>query len=107
MLVVDVWFEIIFFTIICTCRDVLAARDLEYKAWAHVHSLKSSLDEQSLELRVKTAIEAEAISQQRLAAAEAEIADMRQKLEAFKRLIFAFDIGCGECFTIPMDLLII
>ncbi|KAH9733325.1 E3 ubiquitin-protein ligase BRE1-like 1 [Citrus sinensis] len=66
-------------------RDVLAARDLEYKAWAHVHSLKSSLDEQSLELRVKTAIEAEAISQQRLAAAEAEIADMRQKLEAFKR----------------------
>ncbi|XP_024043376.1 E3 ubiquitin-protein ligase BRE1-like 1 [Citrus clementina] len=81
----DVWFEIIFFTIICTCRDVLAARDLEYKAWAHVHSLKSSLDEQSLELRVKTAIEAEAISQQRLAAAEAEIADMRQKLEAFKR----------------------
>ncbi|ESR58611.1 hypothetical protein CICLE_v100187891mg, partial [Citrus x clementina] len=65
--------------------DVLAARDLEYKAWAHVHSLKSSLDEQSLELRVKTAIEAEAISQQRLAAAEAEIADMRQKLEAFKR----------------------
>ncbi|GAY41872.1 hypothetical protein CUMW_062690 [Citrus unshiu] len=66
-------------------KDVLAARDLEYKAWAHVHSLKSSLDEQSLELRVKTAIEAEAISQQRLAAAEAEIADMRQKLEAFKR----------------------
>lgn len=66
-------------------RDVLAARDLEYKAWAHVHSLKSSLDEQSLELRVKTAIEAEAISQQRLAAAEAEIADMRQKLETFKR----------------------
>lgn len=66
-------------------RDVLEARDLEYKVWAHVHSLKSSLDEQSLELRVKTAIEAEAISQQRLAAAEAEIADMRQKLEAFKR----------------------
>ncbi|KAJ4727229.1 E3 ubiquitin protein ligase [Melia azedarach] len=64
--------------------DVLEARDLEYKAWAHVQSLKSSLDEQSLELRVKTANEAEAISQQRLAAAEAEIADMRQKLEAFK-----------------------
>ncbi|KAJ0112961.1 hypothetical protein Patl1_00150 [Pistacia atlantica] len=66
-------------------RDVMEARDLEYKAWSHVQSLKSSLDEQNLELRVKTANEAEAISQQRLAAAEAEIADMRQKLEAFKR----------------------
>ncbi|XP_057980578.1 E3 ubiquitin-protein ligase BRE1-like 1 [Malania oleifera] len=66
-------------------RDVLEARDSEYKAWAHVQSLKSSLDEHSIELRVKTANEAEAISQQRLAAAEAEIADLRQKLEASKR----------------------
>ncbi|XP_025015584.2 E3 ubiquitin-protein ligase BRE1-like 1 isoform X2 [Ricinus communis] len=66
-------------------REVLEARDLEYKAWARVQSLKSSLDEQNLELRVKTANEAEAISQQRLAAAEAEIADLRQKLEASKR----------------------
>uniref|UniRef100_A0A6N2MUG0 E3 ubiquitin protein ligase n=1 Tax=Salix viminalis TaxID=40686 RepID=A0A6N2MUG0_SALVM len=68
-----------------TCsRDVLEARDLEYKAWAQVQSFKSSLDEQNLELRVKTANEAEAISQQKLAAAEAEIADLRQKLEASK-----------------------
>ncbi|GFS39294.1 histone mono-ubiquitination 1 [Actinidia rufa] len=66
-------------------RDVLEARDSEYKAWACVQSLKSSLDEHNLELRVKTAIEAEASSQQRLAAAEAEIADLRQKLEASKR----------------------
>ncbi|XP_044493657.1 E3 ubiquitin-protein ligase BRE1-like 1 isoform X3 [Mangifera indica] len=66
-------------------RDVMEARDLEYKAWSHVQSLKSSLDEQNLELRVKMANEAEAMSQQRLAAAEADIADMRQKLEAFKR----------------------
>ncbi|GMN56359.1 hypothetical protein TIFTF001_025463 [Ficus carica] len=68
-------------------RDVLEARDLEYKAWAYVQSLKSSLDEHKLELRVKTANEAEARSQQRLAAAEAEIADLRQKLEASKRSI--------------------
>lgn len=67
------------------CREVLEARDLEYKTWAHVQSLKSSLDEHNLELRVKSANEAEAISQQRLAAAEAEIADSRQKLEASKR----------------------
>ncbi|CAL5381347.1 unnamed protein product [Camellia sinensis] len=65
--------------------DVLEARDSEYKAWAHVQSLKSSLDEHNLESRVKTAIEAEATSQQRLATAEAEIADLRQKLEASKR----------------------
>ncbi|KAH1080811.1 hypothetical protein J1N35_020572 [Gossypium stocksii] len=66
-------------------RDVLEARDSEYKAWAHVQSLKSRLDEQNLELRVKTANEAEAVSQQRLAAAEAEIAELRQKLEASRR----------------------
>lgn len=41
-----------------------------------------------MELRVKMANEAEAISQQRLAAAEDEIADLRQKLEASKRLSF-------------------
>ena len=68
----------------CKFRDVLEARDLEYKAWAQVQSFKFSLDEQNLELRVKTANEAEAISQQKLAAAEAEIADLRQKLEASK-----------------------
>nr|KJB41008.1 hypothetical protein B456_007G087200 [Gossypium raimondii] len=66
-------------------KDVLEARDSEYKAWAHVQSLKSCLDEQNLELRVKTANEAEAVSQQRLAAAEAEIAELRQKLEASRR----------------------
>ncbi|KAJ7962070.1 E3 ubiquitin protein ligase [Quillaja saponaria] len=66
-------------------RDVLEAWDSEYKAWAHVQSLKSSLDEHNLEIRVKTANEAEAVSQQRLAAAEAEIVELRQNLEASKR----------------------
>ncbi|KAJ1421260.1 E3 ubiquitin-protein ligase, partial [Sesbania bispinosa] len=65
-------------------RDVMEAREAEYRAWAHVQSLKSSLDEHNLELRVKTANEAEARSQQKLAAAEAEIADMRKKLEDSK-----------------------
>ncbi|CAL5389585.1 unnamed protein product [Camellia sinensis] len=31
--------------------DVIEARDSEYKAWAHVQTLKSSLDEQTLELQ--------------------------------------------------------
>ncbi|KHN15380.1 E3 ubiquitin-protein ligase BRE1-like 1 isoform X1 [Glycine soja] len=66
-------------------RDVMDAREAEYRAWARVQSLKSSLDEHNLEHRVKTANEAEARSQQKLATAEAEIADMRQKLEDSKR----------------------
>lgn len=66
-------------------REVIEARDSEFKAWANVQSLKISLDEHNLELRVKTAIEAEATSQQRLAATEAEIAELRQKLDTSKR----------------------
>lgn len=59
---------------------------MEYKAWADVQRLQSALDEHDLELRVKAANEAEAISQQRLATAEAQIADLRQKLETSERL---------------------
>ncbi|XP_011089870.1 E3 ubiquitin-protein ligase BRE1-like 1 [Sesamum indicum] len=66
-------------------REISEARSSEIKAWAHVQGLKSSLDERNLELRVKVAIEAEAKAQQRLAASEAEIAELRQKLEASKR----------------------
>ncbi|KAL0720488.1 hypothetical protein Bca4012_035087 [Brassica carinata] len=66
-------------------RDIAEAKEQEYRAWAHVESLKSSLDEQNLELRVKAANEAEAVSQQMLAAAEAEIADLRQKMDDCKR----------------------
>lgn len=65
--------------------DIAESRDLEYKAWAHVQGLESSLDEHNLELRVKAANEAEAVAQQRLAAAETEIAELRQKLEASSR----------------------
>ncbi|XP_074272824.1 E3 ubiquitin-protein ligase BRE1-like 1 [Silene latifolia] len=66
-------------------RNLSEARDKEYQAWARVHSLKFSLDEHNMESRVKTAIEAEALSQRRLAAAEAEIADLREKYESSKR----------------------
>lgn len=72
------------------CSDILEARSSEFKAWAQVQSLNSSLDEHNLEKRVKTAIEAEAISQQRLAATEAEIADLRQKYGASKRCISSY-----------------
>ncbi|CAN8286415.1 unnamed protein product [Cochlearia groenlandica] len=66
-------------------RDIAEAKEQDYRAWAEVLSLQSSLDEQNLELRVKAANEAEAISQQMLAAAEAEIADLRQKMDDCKR----------------------
>ncbi|VAH66101.1 unnamed protein product [Triticum turgidum subsp. durum] len=69
-------------------RDLLESKDREYCEWAHVHSLKSSLDESRLERRVKAAIEAEAMSQQRLASGEAEIAELRGKMESARR-----DIG--------------
>ncbi|KAL2460873.1 E3 ubiquitin-protein ligase BRE1-like 1 [Abeliophyllum distichum] len=66
-------------------REVGEARSSEIKAWAHVQSLRTSLDEHNLELRVKAAIEAEAKAQQSLAAGEAEIADLRRKFVASKR----------------------
>ncbi|KAL4585819.1 hypothetical protein LXL04_010445 [Taraxacum kok-saghyz] len=66
-------------------REFVEARESEYKAWAHVQTLNYSLDEHNLETRVKTAIEAEAASQQMLAAAEAKIADLRQKLESSRK----------------------
>ncbi|KAI7991095.1 E3 ubiquitin-protein ligase BRE1-like 2 [Camellia lanceoleosa] len=47
--------------------------------------LRNALDEHGLELRVKAANEAEAACQQRLSAAEAEIADLRGKLDASDR----------------------
>ncbi|PKA64153.1 E3 ubiquitin-protein ligase BRE1-like 1 [Apostasia shenzhenica] len=61
--------------------DVVESRNMEYRAWACVRTVESSLDECNLELRVKAAVEGEAISQQRLAAAEAKILDLRKKLE--------------------------
>ncbi|KAJ8499666.1 hypothetical protein OPV22_010218 [Ensete ventricosum] len=65
--------------------DVIESKDNEYKTWALVQSLKSSLDEHNLELRVKAAIEAEATSQKRLTSVEAEIDELRRKLEACGR----------------------
>ncbi|KAG6512377.1 hypothetical protein ZIOFF_030488 [Zingiber officinale] len=66
-------------------RDLIVSKDNEYEAWAHVHTLKSSLDEHNLELRVKAAIEAEATSLKMLTSAEAEIDELRQMLETCER----------------------
>ncbi|KAK9273851.1 hypothetical protein L1049_018663 [Liquidambar formosana] len=60
-------------------------KESERRAHAQAEVLKNALDEHSLELRVKAATEAEAACQQRLSAAEAEIADLRAKLDASER----------------------
>ena len=66
-------------------RQLMESRDRELYEWAQVHVLKCSLDESKLEQRVIAANEAEAMSQQRLATTEAEITELRQKLETSRR----------------------
>ncbi|KAG4953209.1 hypothetical protein JHK87_038803 [Glycine soja] len=62
-------------------------RESESKAHSQAEMLKNALDEHSLELRVKAANEAEAACEQRLSAAEAEIEDLRSKLDASERKV--------------------
>lgn len=62
-------------------------KESEHKAHMQAEVLRNALDEHSLELRVKAANEAEAACQQRLSAAEAEIADLRAKLDASERFV--------------------
>ncbi|KAG2607717.1 E3 ubiquitin-protein ligase BRE1-like 1 isoform X1 [Panicum virgatum] len=68
-------------------RQLMESRDRELYEWAQVHVLKCSLDESKLEQRVIAANEAEAMSQQRLATTEAEITELRQKLETSRRYL--------------------
>jgi E3 ubiquitin-protein ligase BRE1 len=48
--------------------------------------LRSNLEEHNLELRVKAANEAEAACQQRLSIAEAELEELRAKVDSSERL---------------------
>nr|XP_023874866.1 E3 ubiquitin-protein ligase BRE1-like 2 isoform X3 [Quercus suber] len=66
-------------------RDLMEIKESERRAHSQAEVLRNALDEHSLELRVKAANEAEAACQQRLSAAEAEIADLRVKLDASER----------------------
>ncbi|XP_077240995.1 histone mono-ubiquitination 2 isoform X2 [Tasmannia lanceolata] len=66
-------------------RDVMEIKESERRARVQAEILRSALDEHSLELRVKAAKEAEGACQQRLSAAEAEITDLRAKLDASER----------------------
>ncbi|XWS52410.1 hypothetical protein CRYUN_Cryun11dG0068200 [Craigia yunnanensis] len=66
-------------------RDVTEIRESESRAHSQAEVLKNALDEHSLELRVKAANEAEAACQERLSIAEAEIAELRAKLDTSER----------------------
>jgi E3 ubiquitin-protein ligase BRE1 len=73
---------------ILNCRELMEIKESERRAHSLAEVLRNALDEHSLELRVKAANEAEAACQQRLSAAEAEIADLRAKLDASERFLF-------------------
>lgn len=68
-------------------RGFIEIRESESKALSQAEVLKNALDEHSLELRVKAANEAEAAYEQRLSAAEAEIEDLRAKLDTSERFV--------------------
>ncbi|KAK3010343.1 hypothetical protein RJ639_010945 [Escallonia herrerae] len=84
-------------------RDVAEVKESEQRAHTQAETLKNALDEHGLELRVKAANEAEAACQQRLSAAEAEIADLRGKLDASERELLeiteAIKLKDGEAET--------
>lgn len=68
-------------------RGLVEIRESESKALAQAEVLKNAFEEHSLELRVKAANEAEAAYEQRLSTAEAEIEELRAKLEASERFV--------------------
>ncbi|XP_058115285.1 E3 ubiquitin-protein ligase BRE1-like 2 isoform X4 [Magnolia sinica] len=79
-------------------RDVIEIKESERRAQVQAKILKSALDEHSLELRVKAANEAEAACQQRLSVAEAEIVDLRAKLDASERLaLYMYLLSTSMC----------
>ncbi|XP_039788417.1 E3 ubiquitin-protein ligase BRE1-like 2 isoform X2 [Panicum virgatum] len=66
-------------------RTIADIEESENRARNQAEYLKSSLEEHSLELRVKAATEAEAACQQRLSFAEAELEELRAKVDASER----------------------
>ncbi|KAL6593689.1 hypothetical protein ACP70R_048590 [Stipagrostis hirtigluma subsp. patula] len=66
-------------------RTIAEIEESENRARSQAGYLRSSLEEHSLELRVKAANEAEAACQQRLSIAEAELEELRAKVDASER----------------------
>ncbi|KAK4482945.1 hypothetical protein RD792_010118 [Penstemon davidsonii] len=66
-------------------RGLSEIKESEHRARLQAETLRNALNEHSLELRVKSAYEAEAACQQRLSVAEAEIFELRAELDASDR----------------------
>lgn len=66
-------------------RTIMEIKESEQRARAQAKILQAALDEHSLELRVRAANEAETACQERLSAAEAEMAELRAKMDASQR----------------------
>lgn len=62
-------------------RDLMEIKESERRAHSQAEVLKNAFEEHSLELRIKSAKETEVACQQRLSITEAEIADLRAKLD--------------------------
>jgi hypothetical protein len=73
-------------TLLCT-RAISEIEESENRARKQAEYLRKCLEEHNLELRVKAANEAETACQQRLSIAEAELEDLRAKVDASERLV--------------------
>lgn len=69
-------------------RSIMEVKESEHRACLQAERLRKALDEHGLELRIRAANEAESAYKQRLSAAEAEIADLRGKLDVSERDVF-------------------
>lgn len=72
----------------CAIRTIADIEESETRARNQAEYLRSNIEEHFLELRVKAANEAEAACQQRLSFAEAELEELRAKVDASERLAF-------------------
>lgn len=63
-------------------------KESERRAHSQAEVLKNAFEEHGLELRIKSAKETEIACQQRLSITEAEIADLRAKLDDSDRFDF-------------------
>ncbi|KAM3354326.1 hypothetical protein ACQJBY_025161 [Aegilops geniculata] len=68
-------------------RTITEIKESENRARKQAEYLRTSLEEHSLELRVKAANEAEAACQQRLCIAEAELEELRTDVDASERSV--------------------
>ncbi|TVU46597.1 hypothetical protein EJB05_06140 [Eragrostis curvula] len=66
-------------------RTIVEIEESENRARSQAEYLRSNLEEHNLELRVKAANEAETACQQRLSVAEAELEELRAKVDASER----------------------